>query len=484
VTQTCPPARQIVADYRPGSRLSSRRIGGSVSVVVAGTALGAVSAYFFQHHSLRLALAVALVPLLVWLLSRPSRGLALGLVLMLTLPYWWNFGGRYLGQIAAVLAACAALPRRRNRRTLTDIALMAFLAVVVLDWLLQYDQPATWHIVLGVLTPVGFYLGARAIPTRRIRHFMALILFAGTVGALTVIYEFVHGSSVFVDPTKYLWGGSHSVLFRPGGIFGSAPGAATVLVIVIFFGLASLQTLHGKMRPLARICVGVCVAACIVTFTRAPLIGAGAGLILYLWLVRSPFLQPMWITTFIVSVILAALVVLPSLDQNATFQQGIVRGGSLQARESYWSLALPIALANPHNFMFGLGTGILETPAHAPDAPLPLSIASAPQVFGNSLHSQYITILVEQGIIGLISFGLLLVSGFGAALREAYATRDSAYAAVTASLLSMAVVFYVDTAVIHAPSMTMFMVAMGFAAGAPRSGSGARLPRNLRALGR
>lgn len=462
------PARQIVAD-RVGSP-PPRRNGGLASVLVVGTALGAVSVYFFKHDRLALALAVALGPLVVWLLSRPSRGFALGLVLMLTVPYWWNVGGRHLDQIAAVLAACAALPRRRRRLTLTDVALIAFLAVVVLDWLLQYNQPTSWKFVLGVLTPVGFYVGAQAVPTRRVPQVMALTLFAGTVGALTVMYEFLRGSSVFVDPTKYLWGGSHGDIFRPGGIFGSAPGAGTVLVIVIFFGLASLQTLTGKARTLGRICVLVCVAACIVTFTRAALIGAGAGLVLYLWLVRSPLLRPTRIATFVVALVLAMLVALPALEQNATFKQGVTRGGELQARESYWSLALPIAFASPHNFIFGLGTGILEIPAQAPDAPLPLSIASAPQVFENSLHSEYMTILVEQGIVGLMSFALLLVCGFGAALRAAYATSDATYAAVTASILSMAVACYVDTVVIHAPSLTMFMVAMGFAATAPRSG--------------
>ncbi len=41
---------------------------------------------------------------------------------------------------------------------------------------------------------------------------MTLMLFAGTVGALTVIYEFARGMLVFVDPTRYLWNAS-SVAF-------------------------------------------------------------------------------------------------------------------------------------------------------------------------------------------------------------------------------------------------------------------------------
>ena len=42
---------------------------------------------------------------------------------------------------------------------------------------------------------------------------MTLTLFAGTVGALTVIYEFARGYPIFTDPTKYLWN------TLPGGLF-------------------------------------------------------------------------------------------------------------------------------------------------------------------------------------------------------------------------------------------------------------------------
>jgi O-antigen ligase len=442
------------------------------SSLAAGVILGAVAVYFMRSGSHSRAIAIALVPFAVLLLTRPSRGFAAGVVLMLTVPSWWDFGGRHLAQIAAILAAAAALTGRRRRLGATDLSLITFVVVVVLGWLLQYDHPETWHVVLGMLTPVGFYLGARAIPRARMPQIMAVILFAGTAGALTVIYEFVRGAPVFVDPTKYLWNAAPGGLFRPGGVFGGAPAAATVLVIVCFFGMASLRTLHGKARTLGRVCLGICALAAVLTFTRTPIIGGGAGLILFLWLVRSPSLRPKRIAIFGVSFVLIVLVALPRLEHTSVFQQGVARKGNLAARESYWSLALPIAVASPHNFIFGIGTGLLETPAIAPEAPLPLSVASAPQVVENSLHNQYLTTFVEQGIIGVIWLVSLLAFGFFAAVRVAYARGDPTYAAVAAAILSLAVVFAVDTAVLDAPSLTMFMVTLGFAATAPKKAAG------------
>ena len=225
-------------------------------LALVGGGLALISAYILVHRSASLALALAALPLLVWTLLRPSRGLGIGLVLTLAVPYWWSFGGRHAYQYAAVLAAVSVLSARRLRLTLIDVALLTYTVVYLLGWILQYDHPETVHIALGEVIPLGFYLGARAIPHRRFTAFMTLTLFAGTVGALTVIYEFARGHPIFTDPTKYLWNTLPGGLFRPGGIFGSPPGAATILMYVLFFGLAGLRSLRGKARALGAICMG------------------------------------------------------------------------------------------------------------------------------------------------------------------------------------------------------------------------------------
>jgi O-antigen ligase len=431
---------------------------------IIGGGLALISAYILVHRSVSLALALAALPLLIWTLLRPSRGLGIGLILTLAVPYWWSLGGRHAYQYAAVLAAVSVFSARRLRLTLVDVALLTYTVVFVLGWLLQYNHPETFHIALGQVIPLGFYFGARAQPHRRITAFMTLTLFAGTAGALTVIYEFWRGYPVFVDPTRYLWNMVPGNLFRPGGIFGSPPGAATILMYVIFFGLAGLRSLRGNARALGAICMGICMVALVLTFTRAPLIGAGVGLLVFLWLVRSPLLRPTRVAVAGIALVAAILLVLPSLESNHVFQQGIARGGTLSDRESYWRLALPIAFASPHNLIVGVGTGVLETPALSPDTPLPYLVAATPQVFENSLHNQYVTTLTEQGVVGLAALVFLLVAMFVPTARAARASGDAAYAALAASVIGMAVVLLIDTELLHTPSLIMFLVSAGFAA--------------------
>lgn len=431
---------------------------------LVGGGLALISAYILVHRSVSLAVALAALPLLVWTLLRPSRGLGVGLILTLAVPYWWSFGGRHAYQYAAVLAAVSVLSARRLRLTLIDVALLTYTMVFLLGWLLQYDHPQTVHIALGQVIPLGFYLGARAVPHRRFAAFMTLTLFAGTVGALTVIYEFWRGHPIFIDSTRYLWNTLPGGLFRPGGIFGSPPGAATILMYVLFFGLAGLRSLRGKARALGAISMGVCMVALVLTFTRAPLIGTAVGLLVFLWLVRSPLLRPTRVAVAGVAVIASVLLVLPSLHSNSVFQEGLARGGTLSARESYWRLALPIAFASPHNFIVGVGTGVLETPALAPDSPLPYLVAATPQVFENSLHNQYVTTLTEQGAIGLAALVFLLVAIFVPTARAARASGDALYAALAATVVGMAIVLLIDTELLHTPSLIMFLVSAGFAA--------------------
>lgn len=456
-----------------------------VALIAAGATLALAVGYMLVHGRTSVAIALAFTPLLaVWLVPRPSRGLALGLVLILAVPSWWQLGGRHVLQYAALLAAFSALSARRLRLTGADCALAVYVTVVVLGWLLQYDQPHTWHLVLTELTPIGFYLGARAVPQSRLRRLMALTLFAGTLGALSVIYEFSRGHVLFIDPTLYKWNASLTDIFRPGGIFGGPPGAGEVLCCVLFFGLAALGVLRGRVKVLALACLAICSLALVVTFTRAALIGGVAGLLLFLWLVRSPLLRPARVVLALVAASAALLVVLPSLETNPTFYEGIVRPGTLSAREGYWRLALPVATASPHNLIFGVGTGTLGAQALASRDPLPFDVAVTPQTYTDSLHNQYITTLVEQGLIGVAALVGLLLAGFLPAARAARRGRDVAAAAIAASILSTAIVFAQDSNLDHPPSVVMLLTTIGLAAGAASRNRGKQEPDPRRALPR
>ena len=188
---------------------------------------------------------------------------------------------------------------------------------------------------------------------------MLAVLLAGTVGALTVVFEFLRGHAVFVDPTAYVWSASDSTIFRPGGVFGSPPGAATVLCVVMLIGLGCLAHGGRRARPLL-ICLSICAVALVLTFTRGDIVAAGVGMVVFLWLLRSPLLRPLNVAWLLAAVLCTVIVVIPQVQGSQTVQEGILRSGTLADRESYWSAALPVATSSPHNLIFGIGTGVAE----------------------------------------------------------------------------------------------------------------------------
>ncbi len=270
-------------------------------------ALAVVMPYILVNRTLTSAFALSILPAALWLGLRPLGGLYIGLAMILSVPSWLTVGAAQasIGRLAAIAAASSLLVNRRVhlRWQVTDFALAAFVAVIVLGWLLQYDPTHSGRVVSDELTPIGFYIGARAVPRGRVSTVMAVVLFAGTIGALTVLYEASKGYPIFVSPTQYKWD-APGALFRPGGIFGSPPEASTTLCIVCLFGLGALADLRGKVRAAAIVCLMICALALIATFTRAPLIAAAVGILLFLWLTRSPLLRPMRVLWF--GVILAA----------------------------------------------------------------------------------------------------------------------------------------------------------------------------------
>ena len=418
------------------------------------------------HSSAVAALALVAAPPIAYVLTKSQGGLALGLILVLVLPYWLTLGTAQASvlRVGSAAAAVTLLVTRRFRLTFVDCALVVLVAVIVLGWLFQYDQPHVGRVVTIELTPLGFYFGARALPQNRVQNVMSVALFAGTVGALTVLYEFLQGQPVFIDPSQYVWNATDSSVFRPGGIFGSPPGAATVLCFVILFGIAYVTNVRGWKRLLTVGCLGICSVTLVTTLTRGGIIGLSVGIVVFLWLLRSPLLRPLRVAWFAFAVGLVIFVVLPTFQHSSTFQQAVVRPGNLAARESFWKEALPIATANGHNFVFGVGTGTLETPVVANDVGVPAQLAEAPDLVQNSLHNQYVTTLFEQGAIGVGALLLFLLAALLPAARAARRTASPTHAALAASIVAVAIVMTVDTVLLHGPSFAMIMITAGLAA--------------------
>lgn len=418
------------------------------------------------HRGPAVALVLVLAPLLVLALTRSYGGVALGLVLILTVPYWTTLGSAQIDVLraASVAAATSLFWARGLRPTLVDWALAAFVLVSVLAWLLEFQQPGAGRVLSTELTPIGFYLGARSIPGRRLGLVLMVAVVAGAVGGLTVIYEFVRGHVVFANPLSYDWVAAPGSIFRPGGIFGSPPAASTVLCFIVLFGLGCVAIQRGRLRLLALGCTAVASLALLLTFTRAAFVAVALGVILMLWLLRSPLLRPLRLAWFVALFATAYFVLIPGLEGSATFQEGIVRPGTLTTRETYWATALPVSTESPRMFLFGVGTGALEAPRTSTGVAIAANVAERPQLTENSLHSQYITTLLEQGSVGLATVFLLLGAGVLPAGRRARAEGDPLAAAVAATIVAMGTVMTVDTAFLDSAGFALFMLALGLAA--------------------
>jgi hypothetical protein len=405
-------------------------------------------------------LALVLLPLAVYVVMQPRGGLLLALAIVLAIPYWWSAGPVHWVRVAWVLPLVAWLLGRRPRLTWIDVTLALFLVISALGWYLQEDQAAGGKILFYSVAPLTLFLAARAVEPAKVPFVMAFAFIAGTVGALTVLYEAAAGHLLFGQPADtYYWNASAGTVFRPGGVYGSPPVAAAVLAMTALCGLPVLRSWRGWKRVGGASCMLITFSAMVSTLTRAPLIGFAAGLVVYLVTSSSPLLRPTRVVPTLLVVVLGALVLLPSLESTSLFQRGVERGGTLAARVGYWQLALPIVTASPHNLIFGIGTEAASAPVKG--GPASAALAESPVLITVGPHNQYVLTLLEEGIIGLAALiGWLLVT-IVAGLRASLARPDPFAAALPAAVIVVAVALLADATLFDPSTIATLGVVTG-----------------------
>lgn len=433
------------------------------AVILVGLA-AVIVGYAITKGSVMIALALVAIPLLACRRFTRYDGLAVGVMLTLSVPYWYTLGSSQSAtfRVAAVFALATALFAGRARFTFVDGAIIAIVLIAVLGWLLQDDQPHVGKIVLSELLPFSFYFSARSLSAKHVPRVMALVAVVGMVGAVTVIGEFVAGHVLFPNTGGYDWEPSATLIFRPGGIFGSPPGAATVLAMAILCSvpIAPLRdTKWRAWRALRRTALAVMVLACVMTFTRAGLIGLAVGLLAYLWLMRSSLLTPARVLAAVVTLSVGVAVLLPQIEHTKTFQAGIVRPGDLTARENYWKLALPIMTTNSHNAIFGIGTERTAVPRVG--GTMTSALASAPALIYHGTHNQYVLTALEEGLVGLLALIAWIAATIRTGLQTVRREHDALSAALVGATAAFAVMMSADNAFLHPPSLAMAALISG-----------------------
>jgi O-antigen ligase len=430
-----------------------------------GLAVAVLLAYMLAHAGPALVFGAVLALPAAWLVvAHPRSALYLGVAGILTIPYWYTVGVQQAAvfRLACLVVLVACAVARPRRLVLSDWLLLAIVAGTVVSWLVQDAQPGVGKILLNELLPVAFYIAARTVDPDHQLRVLAVVAIAGALGGLTVIYEWHVGHLIFQNPSDYSWNASDTTIFRAGGIFGSPPGASTVLAVTALCGVPLFRAAHRWRRLAWTLCIAVSVLASFVTFTRASLIGLALGLVVYLWLVRSRLLSPLLLLTLAIVTTFFVVFAIPKVSQSASFQQSFIRPGNLVVRTSYWQLALPIVGSSPSRVLFGLGAETAEVARL--NGVVPGGLASAPVLILHGTHNQYVLVLLEQGAVGLTLLVAWLVAAIAHGARAARRTVSPTAAALTGAVVAIAAIMLANNALLHPPSFALLALAAGLLA--------------------
>lgn len=453
-------------------------VAGPLPVLAAALASATVIGVLIVRGDAKLAVVgIATAPTALALLRRPRLGLLLGVALLLVLPYWYRLGVQPASayRVAALLALAVLIDATRTRWCRVDTAFVAMLGYVVIRWWFSRPLPDQ-QIFFNEWTPATFYFAARLWWRGDARVLLWVVLVGGAVGALTVVRESLHGSVIYSDPTSYAWKAESGGLFRPGGIFGSPPGAATVLSVAALAGLPLVRMYGGRMRSLAVAALLACLVGLVLTYTRAGLIAFGAGVVLYLFLSNSPLISSGRAVIAVLALFLGVMLALPTLQHSRTFQEGVLRRGTLASREGYWKLALPIVTRDARTAVFG--AGVNATLVGRFGGVVPGALAAAPVLTIHGTHNQYVLTLLEQGVVGLSVFVAWLLMSVWSGMRL---RGDPVAGGLTASVLAFAMVATVDNVLLEPPSFALAALMTGLlAAMSAARGVGGRGRRGVR----
>lgn len=362
----------------------------------------------------------------------------------------------------------------RKRLGKPEIVLLAFLGVLVAstflhDWHVDHGQPVS-RLVLAYLMPLGMYWIARETPVSQ-RGMLALFGLAGVLGlylAITALAE-THQLWWLVYP-KYVassttysefFGRGRGPLLNPAGC-GLFQGVCLVCLLLWWPHTGRL----GKSLLLvaaAVLCLGIQS-----TLTRSAWLGAGLGLMLWVFLM----LPRVWRLPVLGTVALVcALLVATQWDRLMSFK----RDRHLDAQASAESVKLrPImAVVAWHMFLdrpltgCGLGQYAREAGPYFADRTTDLPLEKAR---GFHQHNVVLSLLVETGLLGASLFLLMFYFWVRDAWRLYHSTtapqwvRQQGIVLLATAAGYLANGMFQDVSLISMANMLMFFVA-GLTAG-------------------
>jgi len=342
----------------------------------------------------------------IWFLRRPANGLLLAVIVLLIIPYWYAHVW-LVAPLFAVVGLAAGVARTRVR--VVDAAFGLVLADFVASWALHPELDVGLKVAVEGLIPFGYYVWVRlSVDEEALPRIQWAALLAAGLAACTVIYEAIRGVAAFVDPQVYQWSGSSGAVFRPGGVFGGSPTAATVLSLVL---LASVALYQQRPRTFAGVATVIVIAVGL-TLDRAGLLALTGGALLLALLLPYRRWRRLALAALAATIPIYAVTSSPStvasLGRSQVVSQGLIRSDTLSDRVSLAATAMPLLADSRSHFLFGRGFDALEAPGRHDSG-----LAAAPDLWvtHDGPNDDYLRAMLEQGLTGLV----LLLAWLGGA---------------------------------------------------------------------
>lgn len=317
--------------------------------------------------------------------------------------------GLYLLWIYEALGSPGVIPRPRFKETWAPALILAGCALSLLN--AAQPQLALMEIwLLFQLYLLFLYIVSRVDSRAEIR-FVLLVLFGGLLLQSLLILQSGFTRSTFdlgvistaVDPS-YQTG----LIWRAGGTLGSPISAAGYLGLLIAPTLALAVTSRGKRwRQLGWAAATAGALAMLVTLSRGGWLTLGLSLLLFIAVGRRRALLPTWLPT--AGLVLGVLCLpLFALAMDTRLSTG--DAGSSSVRPVHYQLAGEIIARQPL-----LGVGANNFAAVLPEHAGP----RYSQEWLYTIHNKFLLIWAESGVLALIGFVALQVTGIAAGFSAA-----------------------------------------------------------------
>jgi len=314
------------------------------------------------------------------------------------------------------------------RRDPTRIALAAVAAVagVAAMWVgLSYAPHATAYAaalveMLAFFLPfaVVYYLVYRYVRSKAdLRRLVVVFIGWGGVLALLGLVQYAT-RTVFFNRTAITNDYQLEHIFRVNALFWDPNMFGRFLVVVIVLALVSaLAPLEGRRRAALLVVAALAAAALLVTYSRSSWVALGAAAILFewLWLGRKKGTIAVLATVVLISGGLYALERTRHYRRlealiSTTYGWNKLTGGRVYLVDAGWRMFSDYPVG---------GVGLAGFPLAYPDYRLRRA--------GTALsenHTTPVTVLAEQGLVGLAAYVVLLAVYFATAMRSAAFSED------------------------------------------------------------